>query len=51
MKKKTKAKPKKHKPDWPLMFADRIINLENRMDAVERTQAKINAAIMPKEET
>lgn len=48
--KKKKAKSKMHKPDWPLMFADRIINLENRMDAVERAQAKLNAAIMPKEE-
>ena len=35
-KKKAKKKGKKHKPDWPLMFANRIIDLENRMDAVER---------------
>jgi len=36
-------KAKKHKPDWPQMFADRIIDLENRMDAVERKLAGLNA--------
>lgn len=48
MKAKKKAKTK-HRPDWPLMFADRIINLENRVDAIERTLAKLNAAIPQKE--
>jgi len=36
-KKKAKGqKGKKHKPDWPQMFADRIIDLENRVAALER---------------
>ena len=38
-----KKKARKHKPDWPLMFADRIIDLENRMDAVERQLGGLNA--------
>lgn len=42
MKAKKKAK-KKHAPDWPLMFADRIVNLENRVTSIERVIAKINA--------
>jgi len=37
MKAKKKAKGK-HKPDWPQMFADRIIDLENRVAALERSQ-------------
>ena len=45
MKKMAKAKKKtrKHKPDWPQMFADRIINLENRVDFIERQLAGVNA--------
>ena len=35
MKAKKKAKGR-HKPDWPKMFADRIVDLENRLDALER---------------
>ena len=40
---KAKKKAKKHKPDWPQMFADRIINLENRVAAIERQLAGTNA--------
>ena len=40
---KAKKKAKKHKPDWPQMFADRIIDLENRVDAIERQLAGTNA--------
>ena len=43
MAKKKKAKAKKHKPDWPQMFADRIIDLENRVAAIERQLAGLNA--------
>ena len=43
MAKKKKAKAKKHKPDWPAMFADRIIDLENRVAAIERQLAGLNA--------
>ena len=43
MGKKKKAKAKKHKPDWPQMFADRIINLENRVAAIERQLTGTNA--------
>ena len=39
MKAKKKAKGK-HKPDWPQMFADRIVDLENRVDALERAIAE-----------
>ena len=44
MKAKKKAKGK-HKPDWPKMFADRIVDLENRVDAIERAMAGQNAAV------
>ena len=40
---KAKKKAKKHKPDWPQMFADRIIDLENRVAAIERQLAALNA--------
>jgi hypothetical protein len=43
---KKKAKARKHKPDWPLMFADRIIDLENRVAAIERTLAELNAKVV-----
>jgi len=36
---KKPKKDKKHKPD----FTDRIINLENRVDAIERQLAALNA--------
>ena len=36
--KKAAKKAAKHKPDWPQMFADRIIDLENRVAALERAQ-------------
>ena len=42
MAKKKKAKAK-HKPDWPQVFADRIIDLENRVAAIERQLAGTNA--------
>ena len=44
---KAKKKTKKHKPDWPQMFADRIINLENRVDFIERQLAGVNAIAQP----
>ena len=47
---KAKKKAKKHKPDWPQMFADRIIDLENwkidcenRVAAIERQLTGTNA--------
>ena len=37
--KKAKVKAaKKHKPDWPMLLGDRIIDLENRVTALERAQ-------------
>jgi hypothetical protein len=42
-----KAKAKKHKPDWPLVFADEIGDLKNRVAFIERQLAGVNAIPQP----